>query len=138
MRNAIALAVALWAATVSAEQSVRLGRLDVHYAVLASTFLDPGIAERYDIVRARDRGLVTVSALSEEGNPRAASVEGELTNLLGQRSALEFREIVDGPAVYYIASFRYTDGEMLRFAITVETPDAGGGTVRIEQPLYWE
>lgn len=138
MRRIGVLAILMCAATVSAEQSIRLDRLDVHYTVLASTFLQPDIAARYGIVRARDRGLLTLSVLAEDGTSRRAAVSGELTNLLGQRSPLDFQEVIDGPAIYYLASFRYTDGEMLRFAVTVQTPDAGGGTLNIEQPLYWE
>lgn len=132
---AFALLCTGWA---HAEQSVRFDDLEVHYVLLASTFLEPDVAARYGIVRARDRGLVNLSVLSGSGEPRPARVDGVLKNLLGQRIDLEFRELEDGDAIYYIATFRYTDAELLRFEITVATPDEGGGTVRIEQKLYWD
>ena len=37
------------------EQSVHFGPLEVHYVLLASTFLEPEVAARYGIVRARNR-----------------------------------------------------------------------------------
>lgn len=120
------------------EQSVSFGTLEVHYVLIASTFLEPEVAARYDIVRARDRGLVNVTVLSGPGTPRTAKLHGVMTNLLGQRIQLSFEELRDGSAIYYIASFRYTDAELLRFEIDVATPDEGGGTLHIEQQLYWD
>ncbi len=120
------------------EQSIHFGPLEVHYVLLASTFLEPEVAARYGIVRARNRGLVNLTVLSGSGTPRTATLQGVMTNLLGQRFELSFEELRDGPAIYYIASFRYTDAELLRFEIEVTTPDEGGGTLRIEQQLYWD
>ena len=120
------------------EQSISFGPLEVHYVLLASTFLEPEVAARYNIVRARDRGLVNLTVLSGTGAPRTAQLHGVVTNLLGQRIELSFDELRDGPAIYYIASFRYTDAELLRFEIDVATPDEGGGTLRIEQKLSWD
>ena len=134
----ITLLLALLPGLGRSEQSVSFGPLEVHYVLLASTFLEPEVAARYNIVRARDRGLVNLTVLSGTGAPRRAQLSGVLTNLLGQRIELSFEELRDGPAIYYIASFRYTDAEMLRFEIDVTTPDEGGGTLRIEQQLYWD
>ena len=136
--GAVTLLLVLLPGPGRAEQSIRFGPLEVHYVLLASTFLEPEVAARYDIVRARDRGLVNLTVLSGSGTPRSAELRGVLTNLLGQRIKLTFEELRDGPAIYYIASFRYTDAELLRFEIDVTTPDEGGGTLHIEQQLYWD
>ena len=138
LASAFILLLVLLPGLARSEQSIHFGPLEVHYVLLASTFLEPEIAARYNIVRARDRGLVNLTVLSETGAPRSAQLRGVLTNLLGQRIELSFDELRDGPAIYYIASFRYTDAELLRFEIDVATPDEGGGTLRLEQKLYWD
>lgn len=135
---ALALLLVLLPGPARSEQSIHFGPLEVHYILLASTFLEPEVAARYGIVRARNRGLVNLTVLSGSGTPRRAGLRGVLTNLLGQRIELSFEELRDGPAIYYVASFRYTDAELLRFEIEVTTPDEGGGTLRIEQQLYWD
>lgn len=135
---ALALLLVLLPGPARSEQSIHFGPLEVHYILLASTFLEPEVAARYGIVRARNRGLVNLTVLSGSGTPRRAGLRGVLINLLGQRIELSFEELRDGPAIYYVASFRYTDAELLRFEIEVTTPDEGGGTLRIEQQLYWD
>jgi hypothetical protein len=137
-RRVVLLLALLLPGTAVAEQSVSLGDLEVHWVLVPSTFLEPDIASRYEIERARNQGLVNLTVLSKAGLPRTADVTGTLINLLGQRIELDFRTLEDGDAIYYIAPFRYTDAELLRFEIDVQTPDSGGGTLKIRQKLYWE
>ena len=47
--------------TSTAEQMKKLGRFEVHYVVVPTTFFSTVIAERYDIVRGKDRAMMNVS-----------------------------------------------------------------------------
>ena len=132
------LAIPLLPGTVSAEQMQRLGPFDVHYVVVQSTFFSEEIAGRYGIVRGRDRALLNLSVLDETGKAVRAEVSGTVTNLLGQLSALEFREVVEGPATYYLAEVRHTDRETLRFAVTITADDGVSRELTFQQQMFWD
>lgn len=48
---------------VSAEQMEKLGKWDVHYMVVNTTFFTPDIAKRYGIVRSKYNAIVNISVL---------------------------------------------------------------------------
>ena len=125
------------AATTFAEQKERLGNYDVHYVVVRSSFVNEAIAERYGIVRGRDRALMNISIL-DDGEAVRAELGGTVTNLLEQQTMLEFREVQEGPAIYYLAEVRYTDRETLRFAVDITLPDGETRTLRFQQKMYWD
>ena len=155
--RAVALCLAAGAAAaVFGAQFQRFGEWEVHYIAFNATQLSAQIADRYDIVRGPNKGLVNVSAVrpapgeeraeaGEEDGPaegtgtgrgEKAQVEGRFVDLLGRARVLRFREIDDAGTFYYLAAFEFPHGEMLRFEITVTLPDRGVETVRFEQPLY--
>jgi hypothetical protein len=119
------------------EQKQRLGPYDVHYMVVRSTFFNETIAEQYGIVRGRDRALMNVSILDGD-TAVAAAVEGVVINLLDQRIDLDFREIREGSAIYYLAEVKHTDRETLRFVVTITGPDGTPRTLRFQQMMYWD
>ena len=145
------------AAAVFGAQFQRFGEWEVHYIAFNATQLSAQIAERYDIVRGPNKGLVNVSAVrpapgdeeraeagaedggeagTRTGRGEKAQVEGRFVDLLGRARVLRFREIDDAGTFYYLAAFEFPHGEMLRFEITVTLPGRGAETVRFEQPLY--
>lgn len=130
-------ALALCAPRAGAEQFQRFGAWQVHYIAFNTALLSPRIAERYGIVRGRSKGLVNISAIGPAGRARRVSVRGSFVNLLGQRTALGFREVDDGQAVYYLAAFDYEDAETLRFEIDLDLPGHGAAQLRFQQPLYF-
>ena len=48
-----------------AEQKQMLGPYEAHYVVVQSTFFNEAVAEKYGIVRGRDRALMNLSFLDE-------------------------------------------------------------------------
>ena len=134
----LALCCAVMTSTAYAEQMQKLGPWEVHYIALPTTTLKPDIAARYDIRRARDLAFVNISVLDETGRATTATLEGAVTNLLGQRAPLNFREVVDGEAIYYIATLRYTDQEVLRFEIDIAPPGEPVRTLNFRQTIYWD
>ena len=142
MRN---LAVARWLSLVviafgfcqhsQAEQSVELAGYEVHYSVVRSTFLQPEVAARYDIVRAKNRAVITISALHDDTMALPERITGTVTNLLSQQIPLEFKLIEEGGARYYLASFLFTNEEPLTFKIQLHLID-GPHEFSFRQPVY--
>ena len=120
IRNFLALALGLAGLCLYAEQKVQLGEYEVHYSVINSTFLQPEVAERYKIVRAEKRAVITISVLHDESVAVPTGVSGSFTNLLSQRMTLDFELIEEGTARYYLASFLFTSEEPLTFDIEVQ------------------
>ncbi|WP_199611391.1 DUF4426 domain-containing protein [Flocculibacter collagenilyticus] len=114
----------LLSAHVSAEQMEKLGNFEVHYIAFGSTFITPEIARAYKLERSKYNGLINISILdtTQRGKPSVkAKVTGFGKNLLGHKKDLNFKEIVEGDAVYYIAQIRYTNEEMFLFNIDIDT-----------------
>lgn len=131
---ALVLLFVLWAA--HAEQYKRFGDWRVHYIAFNASVLSAEIAERYDIVRGRDKGLVNITAIGPSGKGEKVSVKGQFKNLLDQTTKLDFREIDDNGTVYYLAAFDFENAENLRFEVTVELPKHGSETFRFQHALY--
>jgi hypothetical protein len=76
--------------------------------------VQPEVASRYGLVRAKDRAFVNIAILEtlEDGTERGvpARIEGRSWDLF-QNAFLEFKEIREGPAIYYIADFEFSDNE---------------------------
>ena len=137
MRSAAIAVLALAAGVLSAEQKEAFGDYDVHYSVFNPSFLRAEVAERYDVVRGRDKAVVNVSIL-DGARSVAVPVTGTVKNLLGQLQPLDFREVKEGEAVYYLAMLTYQDRDTLRFEITADLPGYGSAVVKFQQTLYWE
>lgn len=128
----------LMACTAHAEQFKRFGDWRVHYIAFNASVLSAEIAERYEIVRGSNKGLVNITAIGPSGKGERVSVKGRFRNLLGQTTKLDFREIDDKGPVYYLAAFDFENAENLRFEITVELPKHGSETFRFQHALYRE
>ena len=132
------LATLLLAAPLSAEQKKMLGPYEAHYVVVQSTFFNEETAAKYGIVRGRDRALMNLSFLDESLRPVPVSLDGVTRNLLSQETALDFREVREGDAIYYLAEVRNTDRETLRFRIQVTTPDGETRELQFQQQMFWD
>ena len=105
-----------------AEQSKRLGAWEVHYNTFNSTFLQPDIARQYNLERSDTLATLNIAVLAAEveGKPaQRVNIEGYAMNPLSMQQPLEFQEVVEGDAVYYLAQTRFTNLETLRFFITI-------------------
>ena len=105
-----------------AENMKILGDLEVHYIGLSTSILQPKIAKTYNIERSRYRGFINISILdtAQQGKPAiSAGISGSATNLVGQRMQLEFEQIKEGDAIYYLAIVKYPNDETYTFDITI-------------------
>ena len=105
-----------------AEQKQSYGDLDVHYSAFNSGFLQPEVAAATGLVRSKTQGVVNVAVL-KAGTASSAKVSGTVKNLLGQSSALSFKEVKEGKAIYYLAQFPFEQRETLRFTLNVTAAD---------------
>jgi hypothetical protein len=108
--------------TSSAENMKKMDGLNVHYIALGSAFLTPEIAKAYGIERSRYKGLVNISVLdnTQAGNPsKTVFINGKARNDVGQIKSLEFTEVKEGDAVYYLAQVSYTNEETIYFDINI-------------------
>jgi hypothetical protein len=105
-----------------AEQKQSYGDLDVHYSAFNSGFLQPEIAAATGLVRSKTQGVVNVAIL-KAGTASSAKVSGTVKNLLGQSTALSFKEVKEGKAIYYLAQFPFEQRETLRFTLNVTAAD---------------
>ena len=105
-----------------AEQKQSYGDLDVHYSAFNSGFLQPEVAAATGLVRSKTQGVVNVAVL-KAGTASNAKVSGTVKNLLGQNTALSFKEVKEGKAIYYLAQFPFEQRETLRFTLNVTAAD---------------
>lgn len=112
--------LALLSVTTQAQQSETFGPFELHYSVVNTTFLDPKVAATYGIVRGQKRAILNLAVRETIGNgsaPRTMQLQGRTWDLI-QGQTLEFREIREGEAVYYIAEFAFINEEWRHFEIT--------------------
>ncbi len=126
-------------ATVSnAENMKKMNDINVHYIALSSTFLTPEIAKAYGIERSRYKGLVNISVLdnTQEGKPsKTVIINGKARNDVGQIKSLDFTEVVEGDAVYYLAQVSYTNEETIYFDINI-TDKGKQHNLKFSQKFY--
>ncbi|TWX72878.1 DUF4426 domain-containing protein [Colwellia sp. C1TZA3] len=124
--------------TSSAENMKKMDDLNVHYIALGSAFLTPEIAKAYGIERSRYKGLVNISVLdnTQAGNPsKTVFINGKARNDVGQIKSLEFTEVKEGDAVYYLAQVSYTNKETIYFDINI-TDKGKQHNLKFSQKFY--
>lgn len=125
------------------EKKQVFGNYEVHYIGLNSSFLPEDVAEAYDIPRSRSLAYLSVSVLkTDEGDlprPVSAKLTGQIKNLIGQSRDIEFREIKETNAVYYVSTFRFDKSEIYRLTLQA-TPEGQKRTfdVKFSQKFYQE
>lgn len=96
---------------------------EVHYIGFTSTFLDPEVAKQYELVRSRALGVINISVIKvgQDGSRKAvgAVLQAKMTNDIQQNQFLSFQQVVEGPAIYYLAQLQFREGEVLTFDVSV-------------------
>lgn len=119
------------------------GEYTVHYNVFNSTDIPAKVAEAYKLVRGKDRALLNISLTKTENGKTSlglpAQISGNTKNLMQQQQALNFIEIKEGNATYYIAPFVFNNEEVLHFDIKVsEDVSSKPMTINFNRTLYTE
>lgn len=107
-----------------AEQAVKYGNIEIHYNAMPTDELQPEVAKNYNIVRSRNRGLLTVSVLRKNklgvAEPVPAVLSASAVNLSAQLTQINMREIRESGAVYYLGEFRVAPPDTLKFSISAK------------------
>ncbi len=130
------LLLLLFSSSSNAEIKKTLGDWDVHYIAFTSTFLSPEVARSYGITRSENTTLINISVLDRKTQEaQKVSITGIARNLLGTTSQLQFKEVVEGEAIYYLSTLTNNDEDHMRFVIDI-TQDKVQQTLKFEQKLY--
>ena len=118
-------------------QYKELGPWQVHYIAFPSTFIEPKIAKAYDLQRSGYKGIVNISILKNDTNNTAqqATLTGTAKNLLGTKQTLNFKEVKEGDAIYYLAQVDFSNEETLRFNIEIQQKNQVQ-TLQFQQKFY--
>ena len=115
-----------------AEQAIQSQKYDIHYNAFNTMMVTPEVAQTYGFTRARNRALLNVSVIDKVTKQSLpAVVTGTRTNIVGQRLPLEFLQIKEQNAIYYIAQLRFTEEEMWRFELNIQ-PDLNADAIPLK------
>lgn len=110
---------------VSAEQKKQLGDWDVHYIAFPAPLLTPEIAKQYRIQRSKFNAVINISVLnSQSQQAQKVAISGIAKDLLGRQIALDFSEVVEGKAIYYLAQLPFKDQQTFDFTLTLSQKDS--------------
>lgn len=102
-----------------AQQSEMFGDYELFYSVVNTTFLEPSVAATYNIKRGKKTAIVNLAVRQQQAvgsEPRPMLLQGKTWDLM-QQQTLEFQEIREGEAIYYIAQFGFINEEWRFFEI---------------------
>ncbi len=138
----LVLAASLLSLTANANeqgaQFKQLGDLEVHYIAFPSTVLKPVIAKQYGLTRSGKNAIINISALDTrypEKPAREVTITGFARNLLGNKTPLNFKQVTDGDAIYYLSELAYENQETFQFELTV-THKKSTHTLRFKNKFY--
>ncbi|MCU7835096.1 MAG: DUF4426 domain-containing protein [gamma proteobacterium symbiont of Taylorina sp.] len=120
------MAILISGSFVQAENSKEYVDHIVYVNAFPTDSLPPEMTKQYGLKRSKNYALVNVSVMEKgAGTPTGvkSKVTGKLKNLMGQSRNLEFREIKEGQAVYYIAQIGVQSKETVNFFIEIR-PDS--------------
>lgn len=116
----IALVMALLVGqSAVAQQSETFGNYELFYSVVNTTFLDPKVAASYSIKRGRNYAILNLAVREKQAigsAPRPMLLQGKTWDLI-QNQTLQFQEVREGEAIYYIAEFKFINEEWRFFEV---------------------
>ncbi len=122
-----------------AQQSEMFGPFELHYSVVNTTFLSPEVAANYGITRGKKRAILNLAVREHIGDGTAARnmlLQGRTWDLI-QNQDLEFQEIRESGAIYYIAEFKFINEEWRFFEIDFRPEGADKTyTFKFKHQLY--
>ncbi|POA47777.1 DUF4426 domain-containing protein [Pseudomonas sp. MPR-ANC1] len=125
---------AMAADVIKGERKENFGDVTVHYNTFNSTFLTPDIAKAAELVRSKNQGVINVSVI-KDGKPLVASLTGTVKDLTSQSVPLNFRQVTEQGAIYYIAQYPVEQQETRTFEIKVQNGDKIN-TINFNQELF--
>ncbi|MEN5043108.1 DUF4426 domain-containing protein [Pseudomonas koreensis] len=125
---------AVAADAIKGERKEVFGDVTVHYNTFNSTFLTPDIAKAAELIRSKNQGVINVSVI-KDGKPLIVNVTGTVKDLTSQSVPLNFRQVTEQGAIYYIAQYPVEQQETRTFEIKVQNGDKIN-TINFNQELF--
>lgn len=125
---------AMAADAIKAERMEKFGDITVHYNTFNSTFLTPDIAKAAELIRSKNQGVINISMI-KGGKPLMAQVSGTVKDLTSQSIPLQFKQVIEQGAIYYIAQYPVPQQENRTFEIQVRIGDKIN-TLNFNQELF--
>lgn len=140
LRTLLLLLTASLFSQFSLAQEKTFGPYQVHYSVFNSSFIAPEVASAYGITRGKNRALINIAVRKQlktgEDIAQRAVITGTSSDLIHQLP-LEFEEIEEQGAIYYIAALKFNDKEMRTFTIKIQPdPNIAPYTLKFSKTLY--
>ncbi len=117
-----ALCLFVMAPAATAAQFVNHGGYRIHYTTFPSTLIPPDVASVHGITRAENQVVLNISVRKGD-EPVGVELNGSVTNLLNQMTSLDFSEVNEQDAIYYLAHHTAIEKDILRFSITLTFDD---------------
>lgn len=122
------------ATDASTEQFRDYGDYNIHFIAFNTDILTADVAQTYQITRSKNRALINISVLKKvmgtPGTPSRATVTGTATNMSSQLREIDFKEVLEKGAVYYLAEIAVNNGETFRFNMDI-TPEGHNETYKL-------
>lgn len=139
-----AFALSLTLTTVAQADATETSReTDTHifyFNVTNTAFLAPDIARQYGIDRSNYRAMLNLSVHEKTDSGSKAVpviVNGTITNIVQQQRKLQFQEVEEGQALYYLSDFRISNDDLLTFKLQIKThADAPGYELNFKRRVY--
>ncbi|WP_095164534.1 DUF4426 domain-containing protein [Pseudomonas sp. Irchel 3H3] len=125
---------AMAADVIKGERQETFGDVTVHYNTFNSTFIQPDIAKAAELIRSKNQGVINVSVI-KAGQPMVASVTGSVKDLTSKTVPLNFKQITEQGAIYYLAQYPVDQQEVRTFEIKVQAGDKIN-TINFNQELF--
>lgn len=121
MLSGLLLAILWQASCANAQRSEMFDQFELHYSVVNTTFIKPEVAAAYGLTRGKERAILNLSVREhlDAGGAvlRPMQLKGSTWDLLQKTTELDFQEVREGPAIYYIAPVRFLDKEWRHFQV---------------------
>ena len=92
---------------------------EIHYTTFSSLLIPQEIAATHNIARAKNRIVTNVSIL-KDGEPQKATISGHNSNLLNQLYTMNFSEVTETTAIYYLANQLIDERDTIRFDLQIQ------------------
>jgi hypothetical protein len=125
------------------QTSQKFGDYTVHYTVFSSKNIPAEVARVYQLTRAKDISYINISLTKTQDGKTTlglpATITGTALNLMQQTKNIEFKQIKEPDATYYLAPFRHTNEEDFKFEIKVKAEgESKPMTVSFTRRLFTE
>jgi len=103
---------------------------DIHYTTLNSMLIPNEVALAHGIVRSKRR-IITNIAVRKGDRSVSAKLSGTSVNLVSQLSSMEFSEVTEAGAIYYLSNQLVDERDRLVFNIDIQ-PTAHADTFHLK------